>query len=121
MRLLGKIREIRGRDAYTGLPIAKDISSSELEYAMKDSIEEIIDCIRQTLEQTPPELISDIAVKGVMIAGGGALIKNIDKYFEERLAIPVYVAQNPLDCVAKKKKKMLEDMETLKRIAKSKA
>ena len=116
-----EIREIRGRDAYTGLPIAKDISSSELEYAMKDSIDEIIDCIRQTLEQTPPELISDIAVKGVMIAGGGALIKNIDKYFEERLAIPVYVAQNPLDCVAIGTQKMLEDMETLKRIAKSKA
>lgn len=116
-----EIREIRGRDAYTGLPIAKDISSSELEYAMKDSIDEIIDCIRQTLEQTPPELISDIAVKGVMIAGGGALIKNIDKYFEEKLAIPVYVAQNPLDCVAIGTQKMLEDMETLKRIAKSKA
>ena len=115
-----ELREIRGRDVYTGLPIAKDISSSEIEYAMKDSIDEIIDCIRQTLELTPPELISDIAVKGVMIAGGGALIKNIDKYFEEKLEVPVFVAQNPLDCVANGTQKMLEDMETLKKIAKSK-
>ena len=115
-----ELREIRGRDVYTGLPIAKDISSSEIEYAMKDSIDEIIDCIRQTLELTPPELISDIAVKGVMIAGGGALIKNIDKYFEEKLEVPVFLAQNPLDCVANGTQKMLEDMETLKKIAKSK-
>ena len=81
----------------------------------------IVEAIRSCLERTPPELLSDIAVKGIMIAGGGALIKNIDKYFEERLAIPVYVAQNPLDCVAIGTQKMLEDMETLKRIAKSKA
>lgn len=116
-----ELREIRGRDLYTGLPVVKDISSSEVEYAIKDSIDEIIDCIKQTLEQTPPELISDIAIKGVMLAGGGALIKNIDKYFEERLEIPIYIAQDPLDSVANGTRKMLEDMETLKKIAKSKA
>lgn len=118
--LAEELREIRGRDLYTGLPVAKDISSSEVEYAIKDSIDKIIECIKQTLEQTPPELISDIAVKGIMIAGGGALIKNIDKYFEEKLEVPVYVAQDPLDCVANGTKKMLEDMETLRKIAKSK-
>lgn len=115
-----ELREIRGRDAHTGLPTVKDISSSEIEYAIKDSIDEIIDCIKQTLEQTPPELISDIAVKGIMLAGGGALIKNIDKYFEEKLGVPVYVAQDPLDSVASGTRKMLEDMDVLKRIAKSK-
>ena len=115
-----ELREIRGRDVYTGLPVVKDISSSEIEYAIKDSVDDIIDCIRQTLEQTPPELISDIAVKGIMLAGGGALIKNIDKYFEERLDVPVYVAQDPLDSVASGTRKMLEDIETLKKIAKSK-
>lgn len=115
-----ELRELRGRDLYTGLPVKKDISSSEVEYAIKDSIDQIIDCIRQTLEQTPPELISDIAIKGVMLAGGGALIKNIDKYFEEKLDIPVFIAQDPLDSVASGTKKMLEDVETLKRIAKAK-
>ena len=115
-----ELREIRGRDLQTGLPVARDISSSEVEYAIKDSIDEIVECIKQTLEQTPPELISDIAVKGIMLAGGGALIQNIDKYFEEKLAVPVYVAQDPLDSVANGTKKMLEDMETLRKISKSK-
>ena len=115
-----ELREIRGRDVYTGLPVVKDISSSEVEYAIKEPIDEIVECIKQTLEQTPPELISDIAVKGIMVAGGGALIQNIDKYFQEKLEVPVYVAQNPLDCVASGTRKMLEDMETLKKIAKSK-
>ena len=118
--LTEELREIRGRDLYTGLPVVKDISSLEVEYAIKDSIDKIIDCIKQTLEQTPPELISDIAIKGIMIAGGGALIKNIDKYIEEKLEIPVYVAQEPLDSVANGTRKMLEDMETLKKIAKYK-
>ena len=115
-----EVMEIRGRDSFTGLPVVKYISSSEVEYAIKDSIDEIIDCIKQTLEQTPPELISDIAVKGIMLAGGGALIKNIDKYFEEKLDVPVYVAQNPLDSVASGTQKMLEDMNTLRKIAKFK-
>ena len=115
-----ELREIRGRDVYTGLPTVKDISSSEVEYAIKDTIDEIVECIKQTLEQTPPELISDIAVKGIMIAGGGALIQNIDKYFQEKLEVPVYVAQDPLDSVASGTRKMLEDVETLRKIAKSK-
>ena len=114
-----EFRQIRGRDLHTGLPVARGISSLEIEYAIKESLNEIIECIKQTLEQTPPELISDIAVKGIMLAGGGALIKNIDKYIEEKLKVPVFVAQNPLDSVAIGTKKMLENIEILKQIAKS--
>lgn len=116
--LTEEYREIRGRDVYTGLPIVRDISSIEVEYALKNSITKIADAIKSTLEQTPPELISDIAVKGVMVAGGGALIKNIDTMLEEKLEIPVFIAEEPLDCVANGTKKMLENIDTLKRIAK---
>lgn len=116
--LTEEYREIRGRDVYTGLPIVRDISSIEVEYALKNSINKIAEAIKATLEQTPPELISDIAVKGVMVAGGGALIKNIDTMLEERLEIPVFIAEEPLDCVVNGTRKMLEDIDTLKRIAK---
>ena len=87
-------------------------------YPIKNSINKIAEAIKATLEQTPPELISDIAVKGVMVAGGGALIKNIDTMLEERLEIPVFIAEEPLDCVVNGTRKMLEDIDTLKRIAK---
>lgn len=116
--LTEEYREIRGRDVYTGLPIVRDISSIEVEYALKNSINKIAEAIKATLEQTPPELISDIAVKGVVVAGGGALIKNIDAMLEERLEIPVFIAEEPLDCVVNGTRKMLEDIDTLRRIAK---
>ena len=83
--LTEEVREISGRDLYTGLPVSKIITSSEVEFALKNSINKIVDAIKVTLEQTPPELLSDIAVKGIMLAGGGALIKNIDKLLEERM------------------------------------
>lgn len=83
--LTEEIREISGRDVYTGLPTSKAISSTQIEIALKSSIAKIIDAIKYTLEQTPPELISDIAVKGIMLAGGGALIKNIDKLIEDKM------------------------------------
>ena len=65
-----------------------------------------------------PIFISDIAVKGLMVAGGGALIKNIDALLSERLEIPVYISENPLDCVVNGTRRMLEDMETLEKVAK---
>lgn len=86
--LTEEIREISGRDLYTGLPTSRAISSTQVEIALKNSINKIVDAIKITLEQTPPELISDIAVKGIMLAGGGALIKNIDKLLEERMRNP---------------------------------
>lgn len=116
--LADEIREIRGRDVYTGLPVAKDISSSQVGKAMENSISKIIEAIRVALEQTPPELISDIAVKGIMIAGGGALIKNLDELVAEKMEVPVYIAQDPLDSVVNGTRKMLEDVDTLKKIAK---
>ena len=108
--------EISGRDLTTGLPQTVNITSVQAEEAMRESIDKIVDVIRQTLERTPPELSSDIMEKGIVLAGGGALIKNLDKLIAERTEMPVYVAESPLDCVVKGTGKTLEDLERLKTV-----
>ncbi len=108
--------EIRGRDLTTGLPKNVIVTSTQMEEAMKDSIAEIVDVVKSTLEKTPPELASDIVEKGIVLAGGGALIKNLDKLLSQKTNMPVYVAENPLDCVAKGAGKTLEDLERLKTV-----
>lgn len=108
--------EISGRDLTTGLPQTVTITSSQIEEAMRESIEKIVEIIKQTLERTPPELSSDIMEKGIVLAGGGALIKNIDKLIAERTEMPVYIAESPLNCVVKGTGKTLEDLEKLKTI-----
>ena len=106
--------EVRGRDVATGLPINVTITSSQVQEAMSESISEIVDIVKLTLEKTPPELAADIVEKGILLAGGGALIKNLDKLLSEVTGIPVYIAQDPLDCVVKGTEKTLEDIEKLK-------
>ena len=108
--------EVSGRDLATGLPQTVNVSSTQIEEAMSESIEKIVDIIRQTLERTPPELSSDIMEKGIVLAGGGALIKNIDKLIAERTEMPVYIAEDPLECVVKGTGKTLEDLERLKMV-----
>ena len=106
--------EVRGRDLGTGLPRNETITSSKVEEAMKDSIREIVEIVKATLEKTPPELASDIMEKGIVLAGGGALIKNLDKLLSKETGMPVYIAEEPLDCVVKGTGKTLEDLEKLK-------
>ncbi|MFR8103594.1 MAG: rod shape-determining protein [Clostridia bacterium] len=108
--------EVRGRDLATGLPRNVQITSSQMEEAMKDSINEIVEIVKTTLERTPPELASDIMEKGIVLAGGGALIKNLDKLLSQKTGMPVYIAENPLDCVARGAEKTLEDLERLKTV-----
>ncbi len=108
--------EISGRDLTTGLPQTVKIVSSQVQEAMRESIAKIVDIIRVTLERTPPELSSDIMEKGIVLAGGGALIKNIDKLIMEKMEMPVYVAEEPLNCVVKGTGKTLEDLERLKTV-----
>lgn len=108
--------EIRGRDLATGLPKNVVVTSTQIEEAMKNSISEIIDIVKATLEKTPPELASDIVEKGIVLAGGGALIRNLDKLISQKTNMPVYVAENPLDCVVKGTGKTLEDLEKLKSV-----
>ena len=108
--------EVSGRDLTTGLPETVMVSSSEIEEAMSESVTKIVEIIKQTLERTPPELASDIMEKGIVLAGGGALIKNIDKLIMQKMEIPVYIAEEPLNCVVKGTGKTLEDLERLKNV-----
>lgn len=108
--------EIRGRDLSDGLPRNVTITSVQIEEAMKESVSKIVDIVKATLEKTPPELASDIMEKGIVLAGGGALIKNLDKLLSLETGMPVYVAEEPLDCVVRGTGKTLEDIERLKRV-----
>lgn len=108
--------EVRGRDLGSGLPRNVVITSTQVEEAMKNSINEIVEIVKTTLEKTPPELASDIVEKGIVLAGGGALIKNLDKLLSQKTGMPVYIAENPLECVVKGTGKTLEDLERLKSV-----
>ncbi|MDD6214664.1 MAG: rod shape-determining protein [Firmicutes bacterium] len=92
--------EVRGRDVVTGLPKNVQVSAAEVREAMAENIDCIIDEIRETLEITPAELTSDILRNGIVLTGGGALIKNINKAIESSIGVPVKIADSPLDCVA---------------------
>ena len=108
--------EIRGRDLITGLPKNLSISSAEITEALKEPINSIVDSIKYTLEKTPPELASDIMDRGIMLAGGGALLSGLDKLIKEETGMSVTVAENPLDYVAIGAGKVLDEIETLKRV-----
>jgi len=115
--LLTEIRmEVKGRNLTTGLPETIIITSQEVEIALKESIQKIVDIIKQTLERTPPELSSDIMEKGIILAGGGALIKNLDKLISIRTEMPVYIAEAPLECVVNGTGKTLDDLGKLKAV-----
>lgn len=109
-------KPVKGRDLATGLPKTIYISSSQAREAMKESIDKIVDVVKATLEKTPPELASDIMEKGIVLAGGGALIKNLDKLLSQSTGMPVIIAENPLECVAKGAGKTLEEIEKLKSV-----
>ena len=111
--------EIRGRHLATGLPETAIITSTQVQEAMNDSIEKIVDIIKQTWEKTPPELASDIMERGIVLTGGGALIRNFDSLLAEKTEMPVYVADHPLECVAKGAEKTLEDLEKLRTVLSS--
>ena len=108
--------EIKGRDLNDGLPRTEVITSNQVEQAMKESIDKIVEVVKITLEKTPPELASDIMEKGIVLSGGGALIQNLDKLISMETGMPVYVAEEPLDCVVKGTEKTLQDLEKLKTI-----
>lgn len=102
--------KVKGRDLVGGLPKTITISSDEIEEALEDSIKKIISMIKVVLEQTPPELSADIIEKGVILTGGGALIKGLPELLQEELKVPVYKAEDPLSCVAEGTGIMLEKL-----------
>ena len=108
--------KIKGRDATTGLPRVANFTSTQAEIAMRESIWKIVDVLKITLEKTPPELSSDIMEKGIVLTGGGALIRNLDKLLSLETGMPVYIAEAPLECVVKGTEKTLENIEKLRSI-----
>ena len=92
--------DIRGRDLIGGLPKTITITGEEIEEAIRDSIKKIISMIKVVLEQTPPELAADIIEKGIVLTGGGAMLNNLPEVLESALKVPVYIAEEPLKCVA---------------------
>ncbi len=92
--------EVKGRDLISGLPRTINLTSKEIRSAMSESIFAIVDAIKTTLEKTPPELAADVMNRGIVLTGGGALIRGLDILISEETGIPVYVADNALDCVA---------------------
>lgn len=90
---------VKGRNLVDGLPKDVEISSEEVREALKDSLDQILDAIRTTLENTPPELSADIIDSGITLTGGSSLLRGLDKVIEKEMKIPVTVAENPLDCV----------------------
>lgn len=103
--------EIRGRDLLTGFPKTIEISAEEIAEAVKEPVASILDAVKATLEATPPELSADLIERGIVLTGGGALLKNLDKLISDETNMPVIVAENPLDCVAIGTGKALDHIE----------
>jgi rod shape-determining protein MreB len=102
-------RDIRGRDLVAGVPKTLKLSSVQVREALSETIDIIVEAVRQALERTPPELASDILERGIILTGGGALLRGLDKRLRQETNLPVNVADDPLTCVARGTGKVLED------------
>ena len=105
--------EVRGRDLVTGLPKTIAISSSEIREALSETVSSIVGTVKITLERTPPELASDIMDHGIILAGGGSLLKGLDNLLAEETGMPVYITEKPLDCVVEGTGQVLEELDRL--------
>ena len=105
--------EIRGRDIVTGLPKTVTISSDEIKESLEENVNDIVHNVKLILEMTPPELSADIINKGIVLTGGGALLDGLDRVLEEKLKVPVYIASNPLTCVAEGTGILLENINLI--------
>lgn len=104
---------IRGRDLILGLPKEMNISAEEIRKAISKSVNAIVDAVKSTLEETPPELLSDIMERGIILAGGGAQLKGLNKLISQTTKTPVHVADDPLTCVVRGTGVVLEDLDSL--------
>ena len=110
------IAEIKGRDLITGLPKTINVTSEEIRKALEEPVNAIIDAVRNTLDRCPPELAADVMERGIVLTGGGALLKGMDERLKHETGMPIHVAENPLSCVAIGSGKCLEEFEVLKRV-----
>ena len=105
--------EIKGRDMITGLPKTVTVTDTQIRDALKEPVYAIIESIKTTLEKTPPELAADIMEKGIMLAGGGALLRGLDELINHETNMPVHIAESPLDCVVLGAGKALDNFDEL--------
>jgi rod shape-determining protein MreB len=108
--------EIRGRDLVAGVPKEIEITDEEIREALQDPVRQIIESVRIALERTPPELASDIMDKGIMLAGGGALLRNLDVLLREDVGLPITLAEDPLTAVVMGAGKALDELSLLRRV-----
>jgi rod shape-determining protein MreB and related proteins len=108
--------EVRGRDLVSGLPRTMRMTSTEIREAMAEPIAGIVEAVKMTLERTPPELAADIVDRGIVMAGGGSLLRGLDRLLAEETGIPVTLADDPLDSVVLGTGRALEEIETLKKV-----
>jgi rod shape-determining protein MreB len=109
--------EVKGRDMVAGLPKTITITSQEVREAMLEPLNAIIDAVRTTLERCPPELSADLVDRGIMLAGGGALLRGLDKLLQEETALPVHVAEDPLSAVGEGAGRVLNELEFLRKVS----
>ena len=108
--------EVKGRDLVDGIPKTIDISSVEIREALDEAIETIVDAVKLALERTPPELASDILDRGIVLTGGGALLKNLDERMREDTSLPIHVSEEPLTCVVRGCGIILEDFDRYEKV-----
>jgi rod shape-determining protein MreB len=112
-----RVMEIKGRDLISGIPKTATVSEVEIREALSEPVNMILDTVKIILENTPPELAADIVDRGIVLAGGGALLRGLDLFIREKTGLPVIVAEDPLTAVARGVGKMLDELELLKRVA----
>lgn len=108
--------ELRGRDLITGLPRTVILPAEEIRKALEEPIQAIVDAVKSTLDRTPPELSGDIMDRGIMLTGGGALLRGLDERLRHETGMPVVIAENPLNCVVLGSGRTVEEFETLNRV-----
>ncbi len=111
--------DVKGRGLAAGLPKTLTIRSEEIREALKDPLSSILEAVRLTLERCPPELSGDLVERGIVMAGGGALLRGIDKLVSKETGLPVHIAEDPLSAVAEGTGRVLQEMEFLRRVTSS--
>ncbi len=111
MRMQTENISVKGRDLVSGIPKTIEVSSDEIRQALKDPINAIVEAVKRALEQTPPELSADILDRGIIMTGGGSMLKGIDQLIRERTNVPVNIAEEPLLSVVRGTGKVLEDVK----------
>jgi rod shape-determining protein MreB len=111
--------EIKGRDLSHGIPKTIPVNDNEIREALESVVQTIVDAVRSTLEKTPPELSADIVDRGIILSGGGSLLKNLDKRLREETLLPVFITEDPLSSVVLGAGKILENIDLLKKVGQS--